>query len=94
MALQPQPELAQVTEYATVSFPVDCATAAGDTPASAGGKASFVRVVDVTSGTTLELAYANGETWPLTVWAGWEMYVEFVTITAGSDVDIVQVGWV
>lgn len=94
MALQPHPELAQITEYAAVSYPVDVATAAGDCPASAGGKASFIRVVDVTGGTTLELVTASGETWPLTVYAGWEMWIEFVTITAGSNADVVQVGWV
>ena len=94
MALQPHPELAQITEYDAAAYPVDCSSTTGDCPGSAGGKASFIRVVDVSSGTTLELEYANGEIWPLTVYAGWEMWVEFVTVTAGSDCDTVQVGWV
>ena len=92
MAYQPHPELAQVTEYDAAAYPVD--VSAGDCPPSAGGKASFIRVVDVSSGTTLELVAANGAIWPLTVWAGWESWIEFVTITAGSDCDTVQVGWV
>jgi hypothetical protein len=94
MALQPHPELSELREYVLADYPVNVAAAA-TAPASAGSKASFIRVgTTVMYNTSLELVLANGTTRAWWVWPGWEMWIEYTSITGNTTCDTVEVGWV
>jgi hypothetical protein len=95
MALQPHPELALVIQYGGVGAgALGAQSALTDAPDSAGGKASFIRIVDVTTGTQLDITYSNGTSELLTVANQQDIWVEFASIGAATTVDCVQFGWV
>ena len=95
MALQPHPELSLVIEYGGVGAgALGAQSAVTDAPDSAGGKASFIRIRDVSTGTQLDITYANGTTELLTVAHQQDIWVEFVSLGALTTVDCVQIGWV
>jgi curli biogenesis system outer membrane secretion channel CsgG len=62
-------------------------------PASAA-VASYIRVVDTTTGTVLSLVNAAGVTRNLTAGAGDEFWVEYMATGAATTCDCVQFGWV
>lgn len=85
----PRPELVEIREYAaagTVGNVLGDATD-HDRPAS------YIRVLSVVGGTSLELEFANGATGAITVADGDEYYVEYVSITANTTCGPVVVGW-
>jgi hypothetical protein len=97
MTLQPRPELAQLNELAPAGVAINVGALG---PSSSGGKASFVRVVRITTpkppltGNILQLWPANGSSYmTLTTWAGFELWVEFTEIGKNTTCDTVQVGW-
>lgn len=56
--------------------------------------ARFVRAIDISSGASLEVTLANGNTRAYTVWAGWELLgLDIVATTANTTCDVIQVGW-
>jgi hypothetical protein len=95
MALQPRPELALVVEYGGVGGgALGAQSALTDAPDSSGGKASLIRIVDITTGAVLQITFANGVTSLLTVAHQQDIWAEFVSIGAATTCDCVQFGWV
>jgi len=93
MALQPRPELSELREYNPAGVAIDVSGTAA--PASAGAKASFVRVgITKFFNTSLELVLSNGTTRAWWVYPGWELYIEYTSITNNTTSDSVLVGWV
>ena len=80
-------------EYSTFTSDIDLTdTTAGS---SQGRPARYIKVCDVTAGTTLAvvLTGSNGTTRTMTVAYGEEILGKFTTIKSTTDVTRVRVGW-
>jgi hypothetical protein len=87
--------LDDVQQLTTFSSDVDLTDSTSYPVAARRGHARWIRVEDVTSGTTLEvvLTGSGGTKRSLTVSAGDEFDGKFVTVGDNTSVDLISVGW-
>lgn len=88
-----RPELSEIREYGTVAGGALGAQSALTNAPTSANKASFLRVVDITTGAVLAVQYANGTTRNLTVAAGREIWADIIGVGAATTVDCIQFGW-